>query len=426
MEVCRYEDMEAYGRISAKRCSRTETGRRSHKGTNPQGFTYTVKHFNISMLMEKEPVYLAFSTQKGGAGKTTLTVLFASYLHYVKGYDVAVVDCDYPQHSIAGMRQRDLKLALEDNHYKALAYEQFTRLGKKAYPVVESSTERAIDDAERITGQAAFDLVFFDLPGTVNNPSVIRALSNMDYIIAPISADRVVLESTLRYMTVVNDVIRKTGVSNIKGTYLVWNMVDGREKSELYEVYEQVIAELGLHVLKTFIPDSKRFRRELSAGHRPLFRSTLFPADRSLLRGSNIEALTDEVLTLLNRLKKSRGLTYLFIAHDLLVVQHISHRIAVMYLGRIVEVGTSDDVIDRPQHPYTQSLISAIPIPDPDTARTRHRIPLEGDVPSPLHMPPGCPFRTRCRYATDKCARECPPLAETEPGHSIACWNPHY
>lgn len=210
------------------------------------------------------------------------------------------MDCDYPQHSIAGMRQRDLKLAMEDNHYKALAYEQFTRLGKKAYPVVESSTERAIDDAERITGQAAFDLVFFDLPGTVNNPSVIRALSNMDYIIAPISADRVVLESTLRYMTVVNDVIRKTGVSNIKGTYLVWNMVDGREKSELYEVYEQVIAELGLHVLKTFIPDSKRFRRELSAGHRPLFRSTLFPADRSLLRGSNIEALTDEVLTLLN------------------------------------------------------------------------------------------------------------------------------
>lgn len=292
--------MEAYGRISAKRRSRTETERRSHKGTTLQGFTYTVKRFNISMLMEKEPVYLAFSTQKGGAGKTTLTVLFASYLHYVKGYDVAVVDCDYPQHSIAGMRQRDLKLALEDNHYKALAYEQFTRLGKKAYPVVESSTERAIDDADRITEQAAFDLVFFDLPGTVNNPSVIRALSNMDYIIAPISADRVVLESTLRYMTVVNDVIRKTGVSNIKGTYLVWNMVDGREKSELYEVYEQVIAELGLQVLKTFIPDSKRFRRELSAGHRPLFRSTLFPADRSLLRGSNIDALTDEVLTLLN------------------------------------------------------------------------------------------------------------------------------
>ena len=133
-----------------------------------------------------------------------------------------------------------------------------------------------------------------------------------------------------------------------------------------------------------------------------------------------------QIINTFEDLQKKLGIAYLFIAHDLLVVQHISHRIAVMYLGRIVEVGTSDDVIDRPQHPYTQSLISAIPIPDPDTARTRHRIPLEGDVPSPLHMPTGCPFRTRCRYATDKCARECPPLAETAPGHSIACWNPHY
>ena len=131
--------------------------------------------------MEQNPLCIAFASQKGGVGKSTLTVLAASWLHYLHGIRVAVVDCDYPQHSIAGMRQRDLKLALEDNHYKALAYEQFTRLGKKAYPVVESSTERAIDDAERITGQAAFDLVFFDLPGTVNNPSVIRALSTVSY-----------------------------------------------------------------------------------------------------------------------------------------------------------------------------------------------------------------------------------------------------
>ena len=250
--------------------------------------------------MEQNPLCIAFASQKGGVGKSTLTVLAASWLHYLHGIRVAVVDCDYPQHSIAEMRKRDLKMALEDDYYKALAYGQFTRLGKKAYPVVESSTEKAIDDAERITGEAAFDIVFFDLPGTVNDPSVIRALSNMDYIIAPISADRIVLESTLRYMTVINDVIRKTGVSNIKDTYLVWNMVDGREKSELYGVYEQVIAELGLKVLKTFIPNSVRFRKEQSVGYKALFRSTLFPADRSLLRGSHIDALTDEILTLLN------------------------------------------------------------------------------------------------------------------------------
>ena len=250
--------------------------------------------------MKEKTKFVAFSTQKGGAGKTTLTVLAASYLHYVKGFNVAVIDCDYPQHSIVEMRERDLKLALEDEHYKRLAYEQFTRLQKKAYPVVESNTKEALADADYLLPQGDFDYVFFDLPGTINNEDLIHSLAGMDYLVAPISADRVVLESTLRYMTVVNDVIRKTGVSNIKGTYLVWNMVDGREKSELYEVYEQVIAELGLQVLKTFIPDSKRFRRELSAGHRPLFRSTLFPADRSLLRGSNIDALTDEVLTLLN------------------------------------------------------------------------------------------------------------------------------
>ena len=123
-------------------------------------------------------------------------------------------------------------------------------------------------------------------------------------------------------------------------------------------------------------------------------------------------------------LQEKLGIAYLFIAHDLLVVQHISRRIAVMYLGRIVEIADSDEVIAHPMHPYTQSLISAIPIPDPE-ARHKHRIPLEGDVPSPLHMPSGCPFRTRCRYATERCAQECPSLAEVAPGHRIACWNPH-
>ena len=133
-----------------------------------------------------------------------------------------------------------------------------------------------------------------------------------------------------------------------------------------------------------------------------------------------------QVINTFEELQNKLGIAYLFIAHDLLVVQHISRRIAVMYLGRIVEIGPGDDIINNPQHPYTQSLISAIPIPDPDVAKTRHRIPLEGDVPSPLHMPTGCPFRTRCRYATEQCAKECPSLKETAPGHSIACWNPHY
>ena len=133
-----------------------------------------------------------------------------------------------------------------------------------------------------------------------------------------------------------------------------------------------------------------------------------------------------QVINTFEELQQKLGIAYLFIAHDLLVVQHISRRIAVMYLGRIVEIGDANEIIMNPRHPYTQSLMSAIPIPDPDTAKTRKRIPLEGDVPSPLHMPTGCPFRTRCRYATEQCAKECPTLQETAPGHQISCWNPHF
>ena len=131
-----------------------------------------------------------------------------------------------------------------------------------------------------------------------------------------------------------------------------------------------------------------------------------------------------QVINTFEDLQKKLGIAYLFIAHDLLVVQHISQRIAVMYLGHIVEMADADEVINHPVHPYTQSLISAIPIPDPETARNKKRIPLEGDVPSPLRMPSGCPFRTRCRYATERCAQECPQLEEIGSGHTVACWNP--
>lgn len=249
--------------------------------------------------MQKKTLNVAFSTQKGGAGKTTLTVLVSSYLHYVKGYHVAVIDCDFPQHSIAEMRERDLKMVMEDEHYKLMAYEQFSALGKKAYEVVESSPENAITDAEELTEALHPDFIFFDLPGTINNPAVVKTLSRMDYIIALISADRVVLESTLQYAITVNDALITPGRAQIKGLYLLWNLVDGREKTELYEVYEDVIAKLGFSLFKTFLPDSKRFRREQSVSHKALFRSTLFPADKTLIKGSHLDALIEEMLNTL-------------------------------------------------------------------------------------------------------------------------------
>lgn len=128
-----------------------------------------------------------------------------------------------------------------------------------------------------------------------------------------------------------------------------------------------------------------------------------------------------QIINTFEDLQKKLNIAYLFIAHDLLVVRHMSNRIAVMYLGRIVETADADEVSDHPLHPYTVSLMSAVPVPDPKIAHSRQRIPLEGDVPSPLHMPSGCSFRTRCRYATEKCAQERPELREVAPGHQVAC-----
>ena len=129
-----------------------------------------------------------------------------------------------------------------------------------------------------------------------------------------------------------------------------------------------------------------------------------------------------QVINMFEELQEKLGVAYLFIAHDLLVVHHISKRIAVMYLGKIVEIADADELNTHPIHPYTLSLLSAVPVPDPVTARASKRIILEGDVPSPLHMPSGCPFRTRCRYATEQCARECPELTDRGNGHMVACF----
>ncbi len=130
-----------------------------------------------------------------------------------------------------------------------------------------------------------------------------------------------------------------------------------------------------------------------------------------------------QVINMFEDLQEKLGVAYLFIAHDLLVVQHISDRIAVMYLGHIVELAEADELMSSPLHPYTQSLLSAVPIPDPKTARQKQRIVLEGDVPSPLKMPTGCPFRTRCRFATEQCEAERPELTDRGNGHMSACWN---
>jgi peptide/nickel transport system ATP-binding protein len=129
-----------------------------------------------------------------------------------------------------------------------------------------------------------------------------------------------------------------------------------------------------------------------------------------------------QIVNLLQDLQREFGISYLFIAHDLSVVRHISHRIAILYAGKLVELADSDAVYESPQHPYTEALLSSVPIPDPPLQRARQRIVLQGEIPNPIEPPPGCRFQTRCPLVQDICRRETPPLEEKAPGQWAACF----
>ena len=159
------------------------------------------------------------------------------------------------------------------------------------------SPEKAIATADEYiaTGHVP-DIVFFDLPGTVNSEGVINSLAGMDYIFTPISADKVVLESSLSFAMAIQKLLVRNEACRLAGLYVFWNMVDGREKTDLYTAYDKTIKELELPLMKTFIPDTKRYKKELVADKKAVFRSTLFPASRPLVRGSNLEELITEIV----------------------------------------------------------------------------------------------------------------------------------
>jgi oligopeptide transport system ATP-binding protein len=188
------------------------------------------------------------------------------------------------------------------------------------------------------------------------------------------------------------------------------------------ETVFQLLRDVGLNE-----EHASRFPHEFSGGQRQRIgiARALAIEPQFIIADEPISALDvsvqAQVVNLFKKLQKERGLTYLFIAHDLAMVKHISDRIGVMYLGKLVEVATSDALYAKPLHPYTISLLSAIPIPDPQLERSRERIILEGEIPSPLNPPSGCPFRTRCPKAMPECAATMPPFIEAEPGHYVAC-----
>ena len=235
-------------------------------------------------------LYVAIATQKGGIGKSTITMLLANYLHNLGGKNVGVVDCDDPQHSISDARERELLLIKNNEADKEAAKDVFRKTGKRIFPVVATNPVDALDQAEILIEDENLDIVLFDLPGTIRSKGVLSTLSQMDYIFVPISADRLVLESALQFVANFKDNLMTTGKAVTKEICLFWTMVDGREKTDIYNLYDEVIGDLGISVLNTRIPDSKRFRRDFSEPEKAVFRSTIFLPDQHLLRGSRIKA----------------------------------------------------------------------------------------------------------------------------------------
>lgn len=167
------------------------------------------------------------------------------------------------------------------------------------YPILITKPEDALDRARAIieSGKEDYDIVLFDLPGTINNPGVAKTVSLMDYIFCPVAADKLILESSLAFAMKVRDEIMTVSGCSVKDMYMLWNLVDAREKTDLYERYEEVFEEQMLQTLKTRLPDAKKYRREGSKdAARAVFRSTLLPPDKNLLKGSRLVELADEIL----------------------------------------------------------------------------------------------------------------------------------
>lgn len=193
-------------------------------------------------------------------------------------------------------------------------------------------------------------------------------------------------------------------------------------KKKVDERVSELLDSVGLH--KRF---ANRYPHEFSGGQRQRIGiARALAVDPEFIIADEPIAALDvsiqaQIVNLLKELQEEKGLTYLFIAHDLSMVKHISDRVAVMYLGGMVELATSDELYHDPLHPYTKALLSAIPVADPRIERTRERIILEGTVPSPVNPPSGCRFRTRCPLAMDICSQEVPEWKEQKPNHFVAC-----
>jgi cellulose biosynthesis protein BcsQ len=254
------------------------------------------------METKKKNLKISFSTPKGGVGKSTMTALLSSVLHYRLGFNVLVMDCDFPQHSLANMRERDLKTIMQNDYHKRAAMRLYQSINKKAYPIISCKPEEAMAKALEYIDQSAVepDITFFDLPGTANTKGVLTTLRTMDFIFSPISADRLVMESTLSFTKAFLGLPETADSNKYQKMWMFWNQVDGREKTGIYEAYQSIIRELDLSVMTSKIMDSKRFRKETDDTPNSVFRSSLLPAEPQLMKATRMDLFVEEFLKIVN------------------------------------------------------------------------------------------------------------------------------
>ena len=251
--------------------------------------------------MEKDTILVAICNQKGGVGKSTMTVLLAGYYHYLKGLNVAVIDCDYPQYSLIRMKERDMRAVEQSEYFRQLMVAQYGRIQKKAYTIVGSKAENARDAAGKLMKSGNYDLIIVDLPGTVNSSGVINTIVNMDYVLTPIIPDRIVMQSSLSFSTIVWDYAKKNSETPLKEFLFFWTRKDARASTEVFDAYNIIMQKLDFTVLDTVIPETNRYNKELSSASRNFFRCTLFPPPSKLLKGSGLAELAEELLAKLKQ-----------------------------------------------------------------------------------------------------------------------------
>lgn len=234
-----------------------------------------------------EPVNISICNQKGGIGKSTFTVLLASYLHYTLGHDILVVDCDYPQWSIHAQRERELAVVEHSDYYKLMMVRQFKATGRKLWPLLKCMPPEVPEEVERIRQNGYLPrIILYDLPGTVNTGGVIRILSSLDAVFIPLKADKLVMESSLTFARGIEHGFVQDKDTSLQAAHLFWTMIDRRERTPLYDQYEAIIRKLGLSLMATHVPSDRNSIRSccptarVSVVRRSWLRSAPSPAKR--------------------------------------------------------------------------------------------------------------------------------------------------